>query len=141
MPEIKYAEINETKDLKELFEFICAKVLEKTTLEVKRDLLKWTGKDKELLVKQVTFNDLFTLFDKIDMPFKLKVRYVVPEIKKVILPEPTPPHPVTKELEEQAKDIKTPAFTLEPDKKEDAGTIAPDAPKKDADDADDLFKE
>lgn len=107
MPEIKYANIDETKDLKEFFEFICANVLEKTTLVVKRDLLKWQGKDNELMKKHVTFNDLFILFDKIDMPFKLTIRYAVPEVSNTTLPEPPPQNPVAKELEKQEKEMAT----------------------------------
>ena len=105
MPEKKYAEIDQTKDFKDLFELVCSEVLSRTTMEVKRDILKWKGTDKELSTKAITANDLFLLFDKIDMPFKLKIRYVVPLVKEVVIPPPAEPAPIVNAMEEQKKAI------------------------------------
>lgn len=112
MPEIKYAEIDQTKDFKDLFELVCSEVLARTTIEVKRDVLKWKGTDKELSNKAINAGDLFLLFDKIDMPFKLKIRYTVPAVKEVSIPAPVEPVAIVNAMKEQENDmVKTPAPT------------------------------
>lgn len=114
MPEIKYAEIDQSKDIKDLFELVCSEVLARTTMEVKRDILKWKGTDKELSSKTITANDLFLLFDKVDLSFKLKIRYAVPAVKESTVPPPPEPAPIVNVMEEQKKDmVKAPASTKE----------------------------
>lgn len=128
MPKIAYIKAKSTEDAKALFEEICKSVIGQSTFEVKRGLLQWKGKDKEVADKKPTWNDIFILAAKIELPFELVFRYAVSEpIDSVIPPPEVEKAPVVKELEKQANEIpadflkglgKAPAFTLEPNKKE-----------------------
>jgi len=128
MPKIAYIKAKSTEDAKALFEEICKSVIGQSTFEVKRGLLQWKGKDKEVHEKNPTWNDVFILAAKIDLGFELVFRYAVSEPNDTVAPPPVlEKTPVVKELEKQAGDIpadflndlgKTPAFTTEPVKKE-----------------------
>ena len=136
MPEIKYVSIDDTKDLRKLFELICSDILNKPTIDVKKELLGFTGKDKDILSKQITFNDIFVIADKIDLPFKLTLRYSVPSVNNPVVKEPVPTNPVVKELEQQAQQLKSPVPAVE----EMVQHPVPPPPKG-IDSADDIFAE
>lgn len=129
MPKIAYIKAKSTEDAKALFEEICKSVIGQSTFEVKRGLLQWKGKDKEVADKKPTWNDIFILAAKIELPFELVFRYAVSEtIDSVVPPPEVEKAPVVKELDKQSEEIlrflgeakieEAPAFTLEPVKKE-----------------------
>ncbi len=106
MPKIAYIKAKSTEDAKALFEEICKSVIGQSTFEVKRGLLQWKGKDKEVHEKNPTWNDVFILAAKIDLGFELVFRYAVSEPIDTVVPPPVlEKTPVVKELEKQAGEI------------------------------------
>jgi hypothetical protein len=106
MPKIAYIKVKSSEDVVALFEEICKNVIGQTTFEVKKGLLQWKGKDKEVADKKPTWNDIFVLAAKIDLGFELVFRYAISEPNDSVVPPPEMEKAsVVKEMEMQASEI------------------------------------
>jgi hypothetical protein len=99
-------------DLKDLFNAICTQVLMRNPLQIKREVLKVKGTDRDLENYKPTLPSLLTLIATYDLKFDFTVKYV--EMVNADTEEP-PREPVAdtvKELEKQRKEILDPELQV-----------------------------
>lgn len=93
------------EDLKSLFDFICAKIIEIPALKVKQDVLKLKGTPKELNDYNPTISSILTLIATYNLDFEFKIHYVENEEDDFSgLPETKTD--LVKKMDAQAQDIK-----------------------------------